>query len=61
LQVVLGWTDSHLHQFLVGGQYYAQLYPGYDVPMVDERRIQLRQLVPGPRSAFRYEYDFGDS
>jgi Plasmid pRiA4b ORF-3-like protein len=28
--------------------------------MVDERRVQLHQVVPGPARPFRYEYDFGD-
>ncbi len=29
--------------------------------MQDERRVKLKQIVPGEGFKFRYEYDFGDS
>ena len=61
LQVAMGWTDSHLHQFIVGQTYFGQPHPDYGLDMQDERRVNLNQIVPGEGFKFRYEYDFGDS
>jgi len=30
LQVVMGWTDSHLHQFIAHGVSYGTPHPGVD-------------------------------
>ena len=59
LQVVMGWTDSHLHQFVIGDKYYGLPDPGFDI--VNEKRFKLSQLPLGEKSKFIYEYDFGDS
>jgi len=61
LQVAMGWTNSHLHQFIVGQTYYGEPHPDYGSEMRDERRVRLNQIVTGEGSKFRYEYDFGDS
>ena len=61
LQVVMGWTDSHLHQFVIGGKSYGQPDPDYGSEMADERRYKLSQVVKGEKAKFRYEYDFGDN
>ncbi len=46
LQVVMGWTDSHLHQFIVDGVYYGIPDPEWpDFEMESERRVKLSQLV----------------
>jgi hypothetical protein len=63
LQVVMGWDDYHLHQFIVGGEYYGEPHPDYEVwgpEMRDETRVRLRQIAPREKSRFVYEYDFGD-
>jgi hypothetical protein len=60
LQVAMGWTDSHLHQFIAGDAYFGVPDPDYGFEMHDERRVKLAQIVPGEGSKFRYEYDFGD-
>ena len=44
LQIVMGWTDSHLHQFRVGSIFYSLpsddgFYP--DVEQRDERRFRV--------------------
>lgn len=61
IQVAMGWTDSHLHQFIVGEEYYG--VPGSEDwrPVLDERRYHLNQIAPSENSKFVYEYDFGDS
>ncbi len=61
LQVVMGWTDSHLHQFIVGGTFYGEPDPDFDMDTKNERTAKLRQIAPGEKSRFIYEYDFGDS
>jgi Plasmid pRiA4b ORF-3-like protein len=60
LQVAMGWTDSHLHQFQVGEKSYGVPDPNMDWTL-DEDRVKLAQIVKGEKSRFRYEYDFGDS
>lgn len=59
LQLVMGWTDSHLHQFRRGTTYYGQPDPvGMD--RENERRVQLRQVLRRAKDRMVYEYDFGD-
>lgn len=60
LQVVMGWTDSHLHQFQRGSVYYGQSDPEFGVRRVSERKTHLRDVLRKPRARMRYEYDFGD-
>ena len=61
LQMAMGWTNSHLHQFIVGRTYYGEPHPDYDFEMRDERRVKLNQIATSEGFKFRYEYDFGDS
>jgi hypothetical protein len=60
IQVAMGWTDSHLHQFIVGQTYFGEPHLDYGFEMQDERRVKLNQVAPGEGAKFRYEYDFGD-
>ena len=61
LQGAMGWTDSHLHQFVHRGTYYGAPDREFGMPMVSERRTRLHQLLERPRDRLNYEYDFGDS
>jgi hypothetical protein len=61
LQEVMGWTNSHLHQFKVGRTYYGEPMPEEDYDVEDERKLTLGQAAPGAKKKFVYEYDFGDS
>jgi hypothetical protein len=61
LQIAMGWTNSHLHQFIVGGVYYGEPNQDFDFEVVNEKRTRLHQIVRGMRAKFVYEYDFGDS
>jgi Plasmid pRiA4b ORF-3-like protein len=56
LQVALGWTGSHLHQFVAEGATYAP--PDADAPpwQQDETGVRLRELP----DRFTYLYDLGD-
>lgn len=62
LQIVMGWTNSHLHQFIVGETFFGAPDPYYDdLPMSDETRFRLSRITKNEGFAFAYEYDFGDS
>ena len=62
-QVVMGWTDSHLHQFVDAPIVYSvpsgDDYPGQE--RLDERRFRLADVARHGKAALIYEYDFGDS
>jgi hypothetical protein len=67
IQTAMGWTNSHLHQFLIRGQRYGDpelLNDGFDDDddLIDATEVRLSQLLEKKRRAFRfsYEYDFGD-
>ena len=60
LQVVMGWENSHLHQFIVGKTYYGEPDPEYGDTMKDDRRVRLRAIAREEGASFIYEYDFGD-
>jgi hypothetical protein len=65
LQVVMGWEDCHLHQFIVKGQYYGPSDPEdleWGTEKGDEEKISVSQIArTAPKLRFTYEYDFGDS
>ncbi len=67
IQTAMGWTNSHLHQFRLGKQLYADpLLMEEDFEEMDCRdstRTKLSAILPktGKRFRFIYEYDFGDS
>jgi hypothetical protein len=61
LQVAMGWTDSHLHQYVADGDYYGVPDPAFFDEVEDERKVRLNQILLGPRDRLTYEYDFGDS
>ena len=61
LQVVMGWTDSHLHQFIVRDSYYGTPHPDFGFEVRNEKRVALAEIASSPKTKFMYEYDFGDS
>ena len=61
LQGAMGWTNSHLHQFIHRGTYYGPPDRDFGTPTVSERRTQLHDLFHRPKDRLIYEYDFGDS
>lgn len=62
IQTALGWTNSHLHEFVINGTHYAVLDPEWvdDLPHVDERRVVLHDALGRDTRCFDYVYDFGD-
>lgn len=60
LQIAMGWTDTHLHQFRVGREIFG--IPDDDPwaePTADERKARLQQIAR-VTARFHYDYDFGD-
>ena len=61
LQLAMGWTDSHLHEFLFRGQCYGPTGPERGVAeAIDERKVRLNQLLVRAGAKILYTYDFGD-
>jgi len=62
LQTVMGWEDSHLHQFTIREEYYSALseYLSDNGDVYDAADFTLAQVVSGEKDKFIYEYDFGD-
>lgn len=57
LQVAIGWTDSHLHQFRTDDAVYTVPFEDWDEDdEVDERGVRLSGLP----TRFGYAYDLGD-
>ena len=64
IQIAMGWTNSHLHQFVLGRTYYGVPDPESDSfgpETLNEKRHTVADLAPAPKKKFLYEYDFGDS
>jgi len=61
IQVAMGWTDAHLHQFIINGVEYGQPDPDFTDDMRSEQRITVERVVTTEKDRFVYEYDFGDS
>ena len=60
IQTVFGWTDSHLHQFVVADKTYGQP-DDFDQPVEDESGITLARAIGTRTKRFLYVYDFGDN
>ncbi len=61
IQITMGWWDSHLHQFIIHGEYFGTPHPDYYIEVTDEINIRLLDVINAEKEKFIYEYDFGDS
>lgn len=61
LQAVMGWTDSHLHQFEAQGVRYGTPDREFDDAKISENKIALNDVLCRTKDRLIYEYDFGDS
>jgi len=65
LQAAFGWSDTHLHDFLIDGQTYAQLdiEAGLEFmdlgKTLDDRKAKVSKALR-PGAPMLYRYDFGD-
>ncbi|MFC0448970.1 plasmid pRiA4b ORF-3 family protein [Rhodococcus jostii] len=68
LQQAMGWTDSHLHQFLFGEnkmdrfaeQFHMKFMLDEGADGVLENQVRLDELLAEPTDRLFYRYDFGD-
>ncbi len=61
IQLVMGWTDSHLHEFEVGSVRWGRPDPGWGTGEVRrEATGRLHEVVPAVGDKLLYTYDFGD-
>ena len=60
LQIVMGWTNSHMHEFAKNGERYG--VPDEDFPsnVRDEIDFRLDQVLKKVKDKLNYVYDFGD-
>ena len=65
LQSVMGWTNSHLHQFVKDETYYLPRmkddWTWEEMNNVDYKRRKVSGLLRKENDQIIYEYDFGDS
>jgi hypothetical protein len=59
-----GWSNSHLHEFEVGGRRIGMRDPDGDEPSLrgfeDETGVELADVLVGGARSLTYIYDFGD-
>ena len=67
LQAAMGWTDSHLHEFDIGGLRYGNIEMlnedrfEDDAQAFDAAQVRLKDFSRKPGTTFTYIYDFGDN
>ncbi|MCJ7600483.1 MAG: plasmid pRiA4b ORF-3 family protein [Desulfobulbaceae bacterium] len=59
IQIVMGWTDSHLHEFTFGKKRFTE-YPEYKDDGLECGKYRLGNLIKQKGRTFEYQYDFGD-
>lgn len=61
IQAVMGWHDSHLHEFVFSTGHYGEPTE-FDEPgsVHPEAKVALNKVLGGGWNTFQYQYDFGD-
>jgi hypothetical protein len=60
LQIAFGWSDAHLHRFVIYGKDDGLAYIGGISFADDPTQVRLSDFLFRRNARFRYEYDFGD-
>lgn len=60
IQLAMGWTNSHMHEFQVHGVSYGEPDLEYLDDMFDERDARLSDIALREKLRIKYTYDFGD-
>ena len=63
IQIAMGWTDSHLHQFYHQNRYYGIPFEDFidESDRLPEKDYTVDKFFKRKGSKLQYEYDFGDS
>ncbi|MDP2886324.1 MAG: plasmid pRiA4b ORF-3 family protein [Ignavibacteria bacterium] len=60
IQKVMGWENSHLHEFRVGRVSFGEPSPDYLGTMLNAKKVELRGDAQNEKDRLKYIYDFGD-
>ena len=60
IQAVMGWYDSHLHEFGFRDHRYGIPDEDNELGLLDERKYRIDQLLKKPQDTLEYLYDYGD-
>jgi hypothetical protein len=60
IQIAMGWTNSHLHQFIANNVIYGTPDDEFGMKRKDEFKYELSHLLKKEKDTLIYEYDFGD-
>lgn len=60
IQIVMGWYDCHMHQFVINGEFYCPVNEDYDWESKDESQYKVSHVLKQAKDEIVYEYDFGD-
>lgn len=61
IQIVMGWHDYHLHEFIIGKKRYTEDPEFPEDGLEEEDRYYLVDLIKRKGQKFTYIYDFGDN
>lgn len=61
IQSVMGWTNSHMHQFIQRGVCYGASDPWGEMEVKNYEKIKVSSLLKKENDRLIYEYDFGDN
>ena len=67
IQAAMGWIDSHMHEFEIGGLSYGDIEvlsaerTDDDARVYDANEVRLRDFSRQPGTSFKYVYDYGDT
>lgn len=65
IQITMGWSNSHLHQFIKDDTFYTMKMNENslweDMDTVDYKKMKVSDLLKNEKEEIVYEYDFGDS
>lgn len=60
IQTAMGWTNTHLHHFLINDTVYSEPDEESLIEYIDYSNVRLHQVVSKENQVIIYEYDFGD-
>jgi hypothetical protein len=60
IQVAMGWSNYHMHEFIIHKQSYGKPEPNLELYGRNEAGIRLDQIFSSEKQRFTYQYDFGD-
>jgi len=65
IQIAMGWTNSHLHEFEINGYRIAESNEDFEEDFggntIDASTVSLDSIIVITKEKFNYYYDFGDS